>query len=103
MHTFLSLKMDLIPQATKENVPSFWFTKISEDGSCLLIDGYDEQGSCVINNATWLDWLQWETNPEATKNLIVAEAIEYTQEEMFESFSDITSVWYSPDTGEVDT
>ena len=102
MHTFLSLNMDLIPQETKDNIPNFWNTKVSEDGSCVLIDGYNPQGELVITDVTWMQWLQWEANPEATKNLIVSEAIEYTREEMFAAFNDVTSVWYSLDTGEED-
>ena len=42
-HTFLSLDMDLIPQSTKDNVPTFWQGLFSNDQSRILIDGYNDK------------------------------------------------------------
>jgi hypothetical protein len=37
-HTFLSLNIDLIPQSTKDNVPTFYSALFSNDSTRMLID-----------------------------------------------------------------
>ncbi len=93
-HTFLALDMNLIPQSTKDNVPTFWKGMFSNDGSRMLIDGYNEQGSLVHPQAVLDAWLQWENNPEETQELLIGTAIEYTAQEIKLEQSNPNSIWY---------
>lgn len=107
-HTFLSLDMDLIPQSTKANVPTFWQGLFSNDAEYdengmmtkeptrMLIDGYNEQGVLVHPQATLDAWLQWSGNPIVIQDQLIGEAIEYTTEELSELKLDINSIWYAP-------
>ena len=95
-HTFLALDMRLIPQSTKDNVPTFWDGMFSSDGKMMLIDGYNDNRKLVHPQATLDAWLQWESDPQATLNAILSSAIEYTREEFKAERRDINSIWYVP-------
>ena len=93
-HTFLSLDMSLIPQATKDNIPTFWFGLFSSDGKRMMIDGRGSKGELVHPDSTLEKWLQWELEPLAAKDIIISSAIEYTSEQYRNSRDDINSIWY---------
>lgn len=93
-HTFLSLNMNLIPQDTKDNVPTFWVGFFSNDSSRMLIDGYNEARELVHPQATFDAWLQWSDNPRETQESILSSAIEYTQEEYQENKINPDSIWF---------
>tara|TARA_R100000541_G_scaffold21420_1_gene31339 strand:+ start:199 stop:501 length:303 start_codon:yes stop_codon:yes gene_type:complete len=94
MHSFLALDMNTIPQATKDNVPTFWLGKFSNDKSRMLIDGYDSKRDLVHSQHVLDSWLQWEQNPQETQDLILSNAIEYTYEQVMSLTSDKSSIWY---------
>lgn len=106
MHTFLSLNMSLIPQSTKDTAKAFWSGMFSNDAvydqqgnmtmepSRMLIDGRNAQGELVHTDATFNKWLQHEANPQAIKELIISNAIEYTPEEIQNEKNDVNSIWY---------
>ncbi len=94
-HTFLALDMDLIPQSTKDNVPTFWLGLFSNDNSRMLIDGRNAQGYLVHPQETLNAWLQWESDPQATLNAILSSAIEYTKKEFKIKTLDLDSIWYA--------
>lgn len=93
-HTFLSLDMNLIPQATKDNVPTFYSGLFSNDNSRMLIDGRNANGDLVHSWGVLLSWLQWEVDPMATLNLIVDNSIEYTTAEFNAEKSKLESMWH---------
>ena len=93
-HTFLSLDMNLIPQATKDNVPTFYSALFSNDNSRILIDGRNDKGELVHSWWVLLAWLQWEVNPLVTLNAIVYNSIEYTAQEFAALKNDVDSIWY---------
>lgn len=93
-HTFLSLDMNLIPQATKDNVPTFYSALFSNDNSRMLIDGRNEKGELVHSWEALLSWLQWEYDPLATLNTIVDNSIEYTSQEFVTLKYNSNSIWY---------
>ena len=93
-HTFLALSMDLIPQSTKDNVPTFSQGLFSNDNSRVLIDGYNAQGVLVHPQATLDAWLQWSVNPQAIQDALLTEASEYTKDEFMALKSDVNSIWY---------
>ena len=94
-HTFLSLGMDLIPQSTKDNVPTFWQGLFSNDNSRMLMDGRNSSGELVHPQATLNSWLQWCDNPQEKQDLIISSAIEYTVEQINLEQADIGSIWYA--------
>ena len=93
-HTFLSLDMNLIPQTTKDNVPTFCSGLFSNDNSRMLIDGRNSKGELVHSWEVLLAWLQWEADPLATLDLIVHNSIEYTTQEFNVLKNDVNSIWY---------
>ena len=93
-HTFLAIKFDLIPQATKDNVPLFWDGVFSSDISLLLIDGNSDSGGMVHPMSTLLSWVQWSENPNEVIAGILSDAIEYTYDEYQAEKNDVNSVWY---------
>jgi hypothetical protein len=93
-HTFLSLGMNLIPQATKDNVPTFYSALFSNDNSRMLIDGRNDKGELVHSWEVLLAWLQWESDPLATLDLIIDGSIEYTAQEFNVIKNDVDSIWY---------
>ena len=93
-HTFLSLDMNLIPQDTKDNVPTFYGGLFSNDGSRMLIDGYNGARALVHPQATLNAWLQWEQDPESTLKIIIDNSIEYTAQQMQIERDDVNSIWY---------
>ena len=93
-HTFLSLDMNLIPQATKDNVPTFYSALFSNDNTRILIDGRNDKGELVHSWWVLLAWLQWEVNPLVTLNAIVYNSIEYTAQEFAALKNDVDSIWY---------
>jgi hypothetical protein len=93
-HTFLSLDMNLIPQSTKDGQPDFWKQLFSNDNSRVLLDGYNSSRDLVHPNAVLMAWLAGEGDPEATLELILSDAVEYTREEYWIRGADISSIWY---------
>jgi len=94
VHTFLSLDMNLIPQATKDNVPTFYSALFSNDNTRMLIDGRNDKGELVHSWGALLSWLQWEAYPLETLNTIVDNSIEYTAQELMSLKGDTDSIWY---------
>jgi hypothetical protein len=86
--------MDLIPQTTKDNVPTFHQGLFSNDNSRMLIDGRNDNGEMVHPQATLSAWLQWSPNPQEIQNALLAEAPEYTAAEFNALKSDVNSIWY---------
>ena len=99
-HTFLALDMALIPQSTKDNVPTFWQGLFSSDDSRMLIDGYNEKQELVHPQSTLDAWLQWESDPQSILDAILSSAIEYTKEEFNAEKLDINSIWFVEVTSE---
>jgi len=93
-HTFLALDMDLIPQSTKDNVPTFYKGMFSNDNSRMLIDGYNNDGNIVHSEHVLMSWLQWEEDPQDTYQLLINNAIEYTAEDIKTEQSNVNSIWY---------
>ena len=93
-HTFLSLDMLLIPQSTKDNVPSFWSGLFSSDGTRMLIDGYNDNREMVHSKNALLSWLQWSEKPLDVLDELLATSIEYTVEEISSQKVNVNSVWY---------
>lgn len=93
-HTFLALDMDLIPQLTKDNVPTFWQGLFSNDNSRMLIDGYNDERELVHSQVVLDAWLQWEDNPQEVQEQLLSTATEYTTEEIKAEQKDTNSIWY---------
>ncbi len=93
-HTFLALDMNLIPQWTKDNVPTFWKGRFSNDNSRMLIDGYKENGELVHPQFVLDAWLGGVSNKEEVQAQLIGEAIEYTKEEIASETNDPISSWY---------
>lgn len=93
-HTFLSLDMALIPADTKAYVPGFWSGRFSNDQERMIIDGKNNDGDIVHPQNILNSWLQWEPDPQATMNLILSTAIEYTVEEFLLEKNDSNSIWF---------
>ena len=105
-HTFLSLDMNLIHQATKDNVFTFWSALCSNDGvmgddgewvvepSRILLDGRNDRGELVHPMEVLLKWTQWDADPEITIQALLDDAIEYTAAEFKSLKNDIHSIWY---------
>jgi len=93
-HTFLALDMNLIPQSTKDNIPTFWQGLFSNDNSRMLIDGRNEEGELVHTQSTLEAWLQWSTNPQEIITQLLSTAIEYTSEQVKSEKRDMNSIWY---------
>lgn len=106
MHTFLALDVALIPQQTKDNIPTFWKGVFSNDGikgtsgnwlkepSRMLLDGYDSKRKIVHSEYVLSAWLRWETNPQETLNKILSTAIEYTKDEYKAQRLNPESIWH---------
>jgi hypothetical protein len=99
-HTFLALDMGLIPQSTKDNVPTFWQGLFSNDNTRMLIDGRNNSGELVHPQTVLGAWLQWSDNPKGIELEIISTAIEYTAEEIKAEQQDISSMWYVETKGE---
>lgn len=93
-HTFLALNIDLIPQTTKDKVPTFSQGLFSSDNSRMMIDGYNAQGVLVHPQATLDAWLQWSADPQATQAALLTAASEYTKDEFMVLKADVNSIWY---------
>lgn len=95
-HTFLSIKTELIPQETKDNLPEYGSCFFSNDGSRVLIDGYNELNNIVIAQETINNWLQWSENPAAVIAVMMHpdNVINYTKEEFKSEKLDVNSIWY---------
>lgn len=89
--------MSLIPQSTKDNVPTFWKGLFSNDGSRMLIDGRNGKGELVHPQAVLSAWLQWSDNPAEAQDLLISNAIEYTYSEFKAIQQDPLSIWYQPE------
>lgn len=99
MHTFLSLDMNLIPQSTKDNVPTFWRGRFSNDKSRMLIDGYNSKRQLVHPQQVLSAWLQWEDNPEEAQKNIIDNAQEFTRDQFISMTEDKNSIWYTEEVG----
>ena len=93
-HSFLSLDMNLIPQSTKDNVPTFYSALFSNDNSRMLIDGRNGKGELVHPMTVLLAWTQWSANPSEAVQAILEDAIEYTTDEFNALRGDVNSIWY---------
>lgn len=104
MHTFLALRVSLIPRETKQYVPTFWNAKFSNDGvmggdgwdvepSLLLLDGRDG-GQLVHPLKTLRAWVQWEKDPDKVIRDLLDTSIEYTREQVVSMEEEPTSLWY---------
>ena len=95
-HTFLSLRVDLIPQETKDNLPEYGTCLFSNDGTRVLIDGYNELNNIVLSQDTINNWLQWSDNPSAIIAVLMHpdNVINYTKEQIKLEQKDINSIWY---------
>jgi len=93
-HTFLSLDMNLIPQATKDNVPTFYSALFSNDNTRMLVDGRNDKGELVHPMSVLLKWTQWDSDPEGTIQALLDDAIEYTAAEFNALKNDVDSIWY---------
>jgi len=93
-HSFLSLDMNLIPQSTKDNVPTFYSALFSNDNSRMLIDGRNGNGELVHPMTVLLAWTQWSANPSEVVQAILDDAIEYTADEFHTLRSGVDSIWY---------
>jgi len=105
-HTFIPIKMALIPWKTKKYVPTFWCALFSNDGikdengkyttdpTHLLLDGRNNKGELVHSWEVLLAWLQWEADPLTTLNVILDDAIEYTADEFYTLRGNVDSIWY---------
>ena len=100
-HTFLSLDMNLISQATKDNVPTFSSGLFSSDLSRMLIDGYNDKGVMVHPMSVLLAWTQWDDNPTDTIQTLLDNSIEYTTAEFIALKHDVDSIWYVEPAGEI--
>ena len=94
MHTFLSLDMNLIPQWTKDNVPTFYSGRFSNDNSRMLLDGKNSNSELVHAQFILNAWLGGELDKTLTLNTILDNAIEYTRDEFIALTLDINSIWY---------
>ena len=86
--------MNLIPQSTKDNVPTFYSALFSNDNSRMLIDGRNGKGELVHPMAVLLAWTQWSANPSEAIQAILDDAIEYTADEFNALRSNVNSIWY---------
>ena len=93
-HTFLSLDMSLIPQETKDNVPTFNSCLFSNDMTRLLLDGRSISGQLVHAMPVLLSWVRWSDNQQEAVDLILSSAIEYTAEEFISLKENPDSIWY---------
>lgn len=93
-HTFLSLDMSLIPQSTKDNVPTFYSGMFSNDNSKMLIDGKNANGEMVHPLAVLRAWTQWSINSDEVIQDLLNSAIEYTAEQIQTEQQDAASIWY---------
>ena len=93
-HTFLSIDMNLIPQATKDSVPNFWKGLFSNDKSRMIIDGKNIHGELVHTQKTLSAWLQWSGNPQELTTQLLSTAIEYTRKELELERANVNSIWY---------
>ena len=93
-HSFLSLDMNIIPQSTKDNVPTFNSALFSNDNSRMLIDGRNGKGELVHPMTVLLAWTQWSANPSEVVQAILDDAIEYTTDEFHTLRGDVNSIWY---------
>ena len=93
-HSFLSISTDLIPQETKDNIPTFHMGLFSNDKSRMLIDGYNAKGEIVHPKSVMLSWLQWDIDPESVLEDILSDAVEYTKEQIKAEQRDTKSIWY---------
>ena len=97
MRTFLALDMSLIPQSTKDNVPTFWKGLFSNDGTRMLIDGRNEKGELVHPQAVLSAWLQWSDNALEVQDMLISTAIEYTAEQFKLEKQTPESIWHQPE------
>ena len=93
-HTFLALDMNLIPQSTKDNVPTFWKGLFSNDNSRMLIDGKNEKGELVHTQNTLSAWLQWSDNPQEIISQLLSTSTEHTKEGFKAEKLNVKSIWY---------
>ena len=93
-HTFLSLDMVLIPQSTKDNVPTFYKGMFSNDNSRMLIDGRNKNGELVHPIQVLKAWTQWSDDPQQVIDDIISASVEYTREQIKAEQVDVNSIWY---------
>ena len=87
--------MNLIPQTTKDNVPTFYSGLFSNDNSRMLIDGRNDKGELVHPMSVLLKWTQWSENPNGVVQSLLGDALEYTVVEFNTLKNDVDSIWYT--------
>lgn len=95
-YSYMPLNMNLIPESTKNNIPTFWGGTFSSDNTRKIEPGYHSDGTIAHDITTLLAWLQWEVDPQATLNLILEEAKQHemTKEQFQEAKNNVNSIWY---------
>ena len=94
MHTYLALRVDLIPNETKNGVKTFWYGRFNIDKTLMLIDGKNENGDLVHPQSTLYKWLYWSENKDEIIQELLSTAVEYTKDEIAALSADPESEWY---------
>jgi hypothetical protein len=97
-HSFLAIRTDLITPSILNNSDSFGL--LSNDGSRLLIDGYNEQG-ILVTDAGFKQWIKIPEHSKAKQSEILSTAIEYTPEQIQAERNNPSSIWYAEQRGHV--
>lgn len=84
MHTYLAIPVSVIPQWTKDNIPTYPLGYFSNDNAYMLIDNAHP----VVTYQKWLG-----PNFDQLGNIISSSTI-YTHEQMQELRADPLSIWY---------
>lgn len=84
MHTYLAIPVSVIPQWTKDNIPTYPYGYFSNNNSYMLIDNAHPE-------STYFKWLGPNANllPD-----ILNASIVYSQEEINQLKEDPLSIWY---------
>lgn len=83
-HSFLAIPVSIIPDWTKQNVPTYSMGYFSNDGSLMLIDNAHTEG-------TYKRWLGPNFNQLPN---IIANSTELSYEQLLQLQNDNNSIWY---------
>tara|TARA_R110000772_G_scaffold236183_1_gene347826 strand:+ start:238 stop:537 length:300 start_codon:yes stop_codon:yes gene_type:complete len=95
-HTFLAIDPSLMKANTRSNQNSFGL--LSNDGSRILIDGYNEKREFVCD-AGFKQWIKTPEHASSDASLILSTAIEYTYDQIKAMKKDVASIWYVDTSG----
>lgn len=85
MHRFLILPVAVVPEWTKQNVPTYPQARFSNDGQYMILDDAHPE-------TTYRKWL----GPNADQlSSVMSAAVSVTADEFKELESDTGSVWFS--------